>query len=129
MRSWLAVEAMTKLTGKLSPPGSASGMIGNIWMPGMAPSFCCTTGRYAFVGVLARAPWLQHHSAEAAARIGDLKCESRVRDISEDFSSGIRITDRIVDRRVRRRGNDAKNHALIFFRRQFFRRHFGIART
>jgi len=30
MRSWLAVEAMTKLTGKLSLPGSASGMIGNI---------------------------------------------------------------------------------------------------
>ena len=52
MRSGSAVDAIMKLTGKLSPPGRAEGITGNIWIPGMPASFCCTTGRYATVGVL-----------------------------------------------------------------------------
>ncbi len=40
-----AVEAMTNSTGKLPPPGSAGGRMGKVWMPGMAATFCCTSGR------------------------------------------------------------------------------------
>ena len=32
-------------TGKLLPPGSAGGVVANIWMPGIADSFACTSGR------------------------------------------------------------------------------------
>ena len=39
-----AVEARTNSTGNWPPPGSAGGVTGNIWMPGMACSFCCTSG-------------------------------------------------------------------------------------
>ena len=32
-------------TGNWPPPGRAGGATGNIWMPGIACSFCCTSGR------------------------------------------------------------------------------------
>src|SRR2546429_1472088 len=52
MRSWLAVEAITKVTRKLSLPGCASVMIGSFWIPGMVSRFRWTTGSSSFVGTL-----------------------------------------------------------------------------
>ena len=40
-----AVEAITNSTGKFPPPGSAGGRMGKVWIPGMAATFCWTSGR------------------------------------------------------------------------------------
>ncbi len=84
----------------------------------------CTTGRYAFVGVLRVPHGFKTIPPNPIARMGDLKSETGIRNILKDFSGGIGITNRIVDGRVGRRGDDAENDSLVFFRRQFFRRHF-----
>ena len=52
-----------------------------------------------------------------------LKRETRVGNVLKHFSGCIGITNRVIDGRVGRRGNDAKDHALIFLRRQFLRRY------
>src|SRR5581483_5050922 len=71
-----------------------------------------------------RAPWLQDHSAETKARIRDLKREARIRNVLENFSSRIGITNRVVDRRVRGRRDNSEDDALIFFWRELLGRDF-----
>ena len=64
----------------------------------------------------ARAPRLQDHSAETAVGNGNLKSETRVRNILEDFPGRVGITNRVVDGRIGRRGDDAENDSLVFLR-------------
>src|SRR4029077_11568239 len=66
----------------------------------------------------------QNHSAKAAARRSNLKCETRVRYIVKYFPGCIRISDGIVNGGIRRRGNNTEDHALIFLWGKFLRRDF-----
>src|SRR5207247_9111825 len=67
------------------------------------------------------APRLEHHSAEASVRKGDLKRKSRVWNIMETFSSRVGITNRVVNGCVRRSGYDTKDDALVFRRCELLR--------
>src|SRR2546423_446667 len=88
---------------------------------GNRPKFCLDLRQVSLGRRFANAPWLQNHSAESSVRRRNLKRKSRVRDVPKDFPSSIRVTDRIIDGRVCRNGDDSKDHPLILFRCQFLR--------
>src|SRR5204863_9218773 len=71
---------------------------------------------------LAYTPWLQNHSAKTVIWKCDLKCETRVRDVVENFPSCVGIPNCIVDGGIGWRSHDSKDHALIFRRRSLLRR-------
>ena len=71
----------------------------------------------------AHAPRFQNHSAKPAVWVCNLKRETSIGNILKHFSGGIGISNRVINGRIGRRRDDAKDHALIFLRRQFLRRY------
>ncbi len=118
-----AVEAMTNSTGNCPPPGSAGGVTGNIWMPGIACSFCCTSGRIWKMVRSRSSHGLVDHAAEARAREGDLEGEVGFRDVEKDLVGRGRVAAGLVEGGVGRGVEDAEDHPLVLGRRQFLGRH------
>ena len=78
-------------------------MIGNIWIPGMAPVGLALAAGNLWSAFLRTPHGFKTIPPKSAVWECKLKCESCVREILKDFSGGIRVTARVVDGRVRRR--------------------------
>ena len=117
-----AVEAMTNSTGKLPPPGSAGGRMGKVWMPGMAATFCCTSGRIWKAVRLRSFHGFSPIAPEAAGREGDLEGElaSPGWPCSALFTSPGRL-GHLVERGVGGRVHDAEDDALVLGRGELAR--------
>ena len=89
MRSGSSVDNNTISTGKVPPPGRAGGIAGNISNPRDCAEFCLDLRHQLEGGFLSLIPGLQHHSAEAATREGQLECEFRLRKALENLSGGV----------------------------------------
>ena len=117
-----AVEAMTKSTGKLPPPGSGGGVSAMTRMPGIFESLAATSTWSCGRALLALAPRLRDHAAEAAARERDLEDVLGLGERLEDVVDLLGEELRLVERRVRRRLDDAEDDALVLLRRQLLLR-------
>ena len=116
-----AVEAMTNSMGKLPPPGSDGGVTAKVWMPGMALTRFCTSGRICDDGPLALVPGLEPVAPEPAAGEGDLEGEPRLGDLQH---RPVHLPDRdhqLVEGGVGRGVHHAEDDALVLDRRQFLR--------
>src|SRR5262249_42301989 len=75
--------------------------------------FLLHNGQIIFRRRFAHTPGFQHHSPKAAAWICNLKRETSIRNIVKYLPGCVGISDRVINGRIGRRGNDAKDHALI----------------
>ena len=71
---------------------------------------------------IALSPGLQHHAAEAEGRLRELEGVGGLRHIQKNLRGLVGIANGFIERGIRRRLNDAENHALILIRRQLVRR-------
>ena len=89
--------------GNCRRPEAPGGMTGNISMPGIAASFCCTSGRI-WKTVLFRSPHgFRTIPPKPLAREGDLESEVGFRETLENLARGIGEGGGLIDRGIGRR--------------------------
>ena len=113
---------MTNSTGNWPPPGSAGGVTAKVRMPGMLLTFACTSGHDLENGALAFAPRLEHQAGKAVVREGDLERLRRLRHAQQLAVDGFGVKGGLVNRRIRRRLDNAHHEALVLRGREFLGR-------
>jgi hypothetical protein len=106
---------MMKLTGKVS--GQAGLRAWSQHLNAWIRKLLLHDRQVIFSGNRSFAPWFQDQTAEAEPRLGDLERETGILNILEDLAGGVGITNRVVDRGIRRSRDDADDESLVFFRR------------